>query len=70
MDIYISLGTISHLDGLSLGAQTDEFYLSLGLGKLLKNYLSFYICKSCRPLFVLNSLCFTKMCSAETSFLL
>lgn len=37
MDIYISLGTISELDGLSLCTQIDQFYLSLGLGKLLKN---------------------------------
>lgn len=31
------LGTVSDLDGVSLCTQKDEFYLLLGLGKLLKN---------------------------------
>lgn len=32
-----ALGTVSDLDGVSLCTQKDEFYLLLGLGKLLKN---------------------------------
>lgn len=32
-----ALGTVSDLDGLSLCAQKDEFYLLLGLRKMLKN---------------------------------